>query len=389
MVGVTLKATYMSTRQVNGDLLVDKVSGTIGPWKGGKFMPLTMRCHSVNTYCLSKLWFRCGSFEPRVGDTKKIISLIKSWIYSDLLIKPDEITLYKKRSEGGLNLINVKYRAMAELIKSFIDTAINLKFKQNVFHNALFKWNIEENREMSNPGASPFYSAEFFNAIKAIKSEQPLSLAKLSVGMWYRALMEKYVLTETDDNGFVFPVLSKVEKRNPAVNWEVTWSLINHQALESSDNSFAFRLLHNILITQENISKATGSKKTSNKCSLCSSDVLGSNLHSLIDCPFNQNVGYWLVNTLQNFYPNLTPSAIFQFSFEGVRKEKLLPFAWLTVRTLHIVWAVRTKRRAQSLENTRSLLEASVMVLRKSRHDELAVSTQNLIRSYNILTKIQ
>ena len=123
--------------------------------------------------------------------------------------------------------------------------------------------------------------------------------------------------------------------------------------------------------------------------SLCSLDVLGSNLHSLIDCPFNQNVGYWLVNTLQNFYPNLTPSAIFQFSFEGVRKEKLLPFAWLTVRTLHIVWAVRTKRRAQSLENTRSLLEASVMVLRKSRHDELAVSTQNLIRSYNILTKIQ
>ena len=122
------------------------------------------------------------------------------------------------------------------------------------------------------------------------------------------------------------------------------------------------------------------SHPASNKCSLCSSDVLGSNLHSLIECPFNQNVGYWLVNTLQNFHPNLTPSAILQFSFEGVSKEKLLPFAWLTVRTLHIVWAARTKRRAPSLENTRSLLEASVMVLRKSRHDELAVSIQNLIR---------
>ena len=290
MVGVTLKATYMSTRQANGDVLVDRVSATIGPWKGGKFMPLTMRCHSVNTYCLSKLWFRFGSFEPRVGDIKKINSIIKSWIYSDLLIKPDEITLFKKRSKGGLNLINIKYRAMAELIKSFIDTAINPKFKQNIFHNALYKWHVEENREIPNPGPSPFYTAEFFNAIKAIKTEERLSLSKLSIGMWYRALMEKYILTDTDENGFVFPVLSKAERRNPSVNWEVTWFLANHQAFESNDSSFAFRLLHNILITQENISKAAGCKETSNKCTLCSLDVLGSNLHSLIDCPFNRNV---------------------------------------------------------------------------------------------------
>ena len=379
MIGVTLKATYMSTRQENGDFLVNRVSGTIGPWKGGKFMPLTMRCHSVNTYCLSKIWFRCGSFEPRVGDIKKMISLVKSWVYSDLLIKPDEIILYKKQSEGGLNLINIKYRAMAELIKTFIDTAINPKFNRNIYHNALYEWNIEGNREIANPGVSPFYTVEFFTAIKAIKTKVQISLAKLSVGMWYQALMENYVLTETDDNGFEFPILSKSERKNPAINWELTWSLVTHPVLESSDRSFAFRLLHDILITQENIAKAAGCKETSNKCSLCPLDVLGSDLHSLIECPFNHDVGNWLVETLQKFYPNLTPSAIIKFSFEGVDKDKLIPFAWLTVKTLHIIWLTRIKRKSPSVANTRSLLEAGVMVLRKSRHEAIAVSIQNLI----------
>ena len=162
MIGVTLKSTFMSTRKENGDQLVDRITKTIGPWKGGKFMPLTLRCHSVNTYCLSKLWFKCGTIILRVGNLKKIMSTIKSWVYSDLLIKPSEIVLFKRRSEGGLGLIHVKYRAMAELIKSFIDTAINPKFKRNIYHNALYEWNVEDNRDIHNPGKSPFYSVEFF-----------------------------------------------------------------------------------------------------------------------------------------------------------------------------------------------------------------------------------
>ena len=74
MVGVTLKANYTLTRQINGDQLVERVSKTIGPWKGGRFMPLTLRCHSVNTYCFSKLWFECGSTDLRQGDITKITS---------------------------------------------------------------------------------------------------------------------------------------------------------------------------------------------------------------------------------------------------------------------------------------------------------------------------
>ena len=138
MVGVQLKATFTQTRKMNGDALQDKVSKVVGPWKGGKFMSLTMRPFSLNTYCCSKLWFRCGSLELRVGDIKKITSVMKSWLFADQLEHPEEIVLHRPRESGGLGLYNVKYRAMAELIRSFLETAVHPSFITNQYHHALY-----------------------------------------------------------------------------------------------------------------------------------------------------------------------------------------------------------------------------------------------------------
>ena len=121
-------------------------------------MELSLRSHSVNTYCLSKVWFKSASIDLRVMDSNQILSNIKSWIYADQLIKPEELVLYRSRQLGGLGLVNVKYRAMAELIKSFLDTAINSKFKRNLYHHALYRWHIEDDRDIPNPGKPPYFS---------------------------------------------------------------------------------------------------------------------------------------------------------------------------------------------------------------------------------------
>ena len=65
MVGVKLQASYLHTRKTNCDELQIRVKNVIGPWKGGKFMPLSQRSHSINCYCLSKVWFRCSSINLR------------------------------------------------------------------------------------------------------------------------------------------------------------------------------------------------------------------------------------------------------------------------------------------------------------------------------------
>ena len=57
MVGVKLCANYRETL-TNGDELQDKVKKVIGPWKSGKVMHLSQRNASINTYCLTKVFFK-------------------------------------------------------------------------------------------------------------------------------------------------------------------------------------------------------------------------------------------------------------------------------------------------------------------------------------------
>ena len=120
MIGVRLLATATKTRKVNGDILVDKIRNTIGGWKWGKFMPLTMRPFSLNSYCLSKLWFRCGSINLRVRGVNVITSHVKSWLFSDQLELPEEHILFRPIVAGGLGLHNIKYKSISLIMKTFL-----------------------------------------------------------------------------------------------------------------------------------------------------------------------------------------------------------------------------------------------------------------------------
>ena len=52
-VGVELRSTFVQTRKCNGDQLQARVQNTIGHWRSGKFMPLTLRPYLANTSVLS------------------------------------------------------------------------------------------------------------------------------------------------------------------------------------------------------------------------------------------------------------------------------------------------------------------------------------------------
>ena len=115
-VGVQLQATWQKTRKENNDESQAKLKAKIGSWKSGKFMPLVCRPFSVNSYALSRIWFRTHSVDLRVGDITVMESLCKSYIYQDLLEKPDELMLYRKVEQGGLGLHNIKCKAKASLL---------------------------------------------------------------------------------------------------------------------------------------------------------------------------------------------------------------------------------------------------------------------------------
>ena len=91
--GCKLFSNYGASRRENGEILKQKIKNQINGWKAGKFLPLTSRPWSLNSYCLPKLWYRTACLDLRVGDSSAIASNIKTWLYQDMLLKPQEIMM--------------------------------------------------------------------------------------------------------------------------------------------------------------------------------------------------------------------------------------------------------------------------------------------------------
>ena len=149
MVGVTLKATWTQTRKVNGDALQQRVENTVKPWKAGKFMSITQTGWSLNSFALSKVWFRTHCVDIREQDINKIHSSAKSWLYADLFLKPAELVMFRPAYYGGLEVHNVKYKALAALTRTFLETAYNQSFQRSLFHSNLFRFHILNDRSRS------------------------------------------------------------------------------------------------------------------------------------------------------------------------------------------------------------------------------------------------
>jgi hypothetical protein len=175
-VGVELRATFTQTRKVNGDILQTRVKNTIGPWKAGRFMPISQRPYSANCYALSKVWFKCCVVNLRVQDINSINSMIKSWLYQDLLLKPSELVLFRKTDDGGLGLLNVKVRAMSLLIRTSLETAANPTFNHSLFHEQLYRYHVLKEHSLPDPGYTPYYDRDFFNLIQHYKDTAPMNI---------------------------------------------------------------------------------------------------------------------------------------------------------------------------------------------------------------------
>ena len=132
-------------------------------------MPISQRPWSLDNYALSKVYYRCNSVDLRVKDLSAITSKIKSWLFMDQFEKPEDIIIYRPISHGGLGLDNVKYKAQSRLITSFLETSTNSKFTHSLYHEALFKYYVLEDRSFPDPGLPPYYPISFFQVIKDMK----------------------------------------------------------------------------------------------------------------------------------------------------------------------------------------------------------------------------
>ena len=246
MIGVKLMANYSDSRKVNCDALVKQIQVRIGAWCGGRFMSLCDRPTSINTYGLSKAWFKSASINLRVSDFAAINKSIKSWVFRDLAEKPEEIVQYRRRSEGGLGMIHVQYKSLALLIRSFLETAINPNFSHNGYHVALFKWYVEGKRDIIKPAQPPYYNDQFFKTIRKTRDEGLLDIRTMTTSMWYRVLIEENI-THTSVNGKHELIPCRIESLHPSMDWPNIWSLVRTRGLSPQLSSFTWKTIHNLV----------------------------------------------------------------------------------------------------------------------------------------------
>jgi hypothetical protein len=104
-------------------------------------MPLIIRYHSVNTVC-QKSGSNMGQWTSELGTSTRSPPMSSHGCMLTGFSSQRSLCCTRAGRRGGLSLVNVKYRAMAELIKSFLDTAINLNFKRNIYHHWHEHWYV-------------------------------------------------------------------------------------------------------------------------------------------------------------------------------------------------------------------------------------------------------
>ena len=162
-------------------------------------MNLTNMPGSLNNYALTKVWYKCHTVDLRVCDIDSITSKVKSWLLQDQLEKPAEMVLHRPIQMGGLGLHSVRYKALASLIRTFMETAAHPGFKHSLYHNTLYRVYVLEDTSIENPPPPPQYYPEmFFNTIRQVKADTPLNITTMTTSQWYRELVEKNVTMDGD-----------------------------------------------------------------------------------------------------------------------------------------------------------------------------------------------
>ena len=366
MVGVELKASWLQTRKANGDIMQARVSNTINAWKSGKFMDLSCRPWSLNNFALSKVWFRCHSVDIRVMDITSITSKIKSWLFQDQLEKPEEMILFRPTLMGGLGLHNVKLKALASMIRSFMETAVHPKFHHNLYHTILYRvYVLDDDSISSPPPLPPYYSQSFFNSIRWVKEKTPMNVKTMTLAQWYRVLLEQEVtMVETDENNREY-IKSRAELLSPSTEWETSWRRARLRGLGSAATSFLWKLLHLLLPTEQRVARIL--PNSSEFCKFCPTPVSADLQHCFFNCMLTQDVGKSLLSAVRQHDPDVTPAGLLRLEFQAEETIEM-PLVWVAAQTLLYMWAVRLNGKTVDLIVTRSVLETRINLLRETRY---------------------
>lgn len=201
----------------------------------------------------------------------------------------------------------------------------------------------------------------------------------MSSGDWYKVLVENNLTMVSAKDRTLKPC--KAELLNPAVNWEQTWSLACLGGLSSDDKTFLWKMLHNILPTQERLHRMGMKNAPSPNCTFCSSNEVENLAHAFITCPLNKQVSDWLLPALEPHVLGFLPHQLVHLNLKLIDEDSKLPVVWVVAQVLGKIWMMRKEKKKPQLFQIRATLEAGIEILRKTRFKEACKMLELILKS--------
>ena len=169
----------------------------------------------------------------------------------------------------------------------------------------------------------------------------------MTISQWYRVLIEDQVtMVQENDNPREF-IMSRSELISSSTDWSTSYRRARLKGLGSEIVTFLWKLLHQLLPTEERLARC--SQAVTASCKICP-----------------QSVANWLLSILQQYDPAVTSSKLLRLEFECEDSVEW-PLVWLSANTLNYMWNVRLKGKKVYLYDTRATLESKICLLRETR----------------------
>ena len=168
-----------------------------------------------------------------------------------------------------------------------------------------------------------------------------LNIKTMTSGQWYRWLLEDNI-TYHMDNSVREKHPCRAETRSLQVDWERSWNLACTPGLPSKLMTFLWQMCHNLLPTPARLFRLKMPNIRSDLCNLCDHSRVGDLTHCLLQCPYNDGAGQFLLSKLSVHLPHVLPEQVVHLDLDVT--DHKIPLIFLTATVLSEIWALRKEK---------------------------------------------
>ena len=174
----------------------------------------------------------------------------------------------------------------------------------------------------------------------------------------------------------------RAESLSPSNDWTHSWRLARIKGLESQLSTFLFKLLHQLLPTQERVQRLGGTEDNlPGLCKLFHTEVEDLS-HAFFYCPQSRVSGLALLGWVQGVAPTLQPEDALQLKLQTTlsQEDELAAVCMLATGLKHI-WEARVSKKQITPFQVRAELEAKISLLRRTRYVGAGSKMQELLET--------